>query len=165
MTKGPETDRLLCPSSQPNHPDARVFGVQTGHSPETFRVGYLTEAHPVTRDLLAQAGEALPTEVLRIAAPCIRCSHHDGIGCRLATRVATMLPPVVGAMPRCAIRPDCLWFRQEGKAACVRCPQVVTIARGATAFDEAVAGLSSQRAEDLPTVTTPAGSRPGTPAR
>jgi hypothetical protein len=160
MTRGPETDRLLCPSSQPNHPDARVFGVQTGSSPETFRVGYLTEAHPVTEELLARTGDALPTEVLRIAAPCIRCSHHDGTGCRLATRVATMLPPVVGSMPHCAIRPSCLWFRQEGKAACIRCPQVVTIARSPTAFDEAVAGLPSQRAEDLPAVTRPSRSPP-----
>ncbi|HYZ20521.1 MAG TPA: hypothetical protein VE690_00050, partial [Rhodopila sp.] len=143
-------DRLLCPSSQPTHPEARVFGVQIGDSPENFRVGYLTDAHPVTEELLAQTGKALPSEVLRIAAPCIRCSHHDGTGCRLATRVATMLPAVVGSMPRCAVRPRCLWFHQEGQKACLRCPQVATTTRTATAFDEEVAGLPAQPATDVP---------------
>jgi hypothetical protein len=33
---------------------------------------------------------------------------------------------VVDALPRCLIRPACRWFQQEGKEACVRCPQVVT---------------------------------------
>jgi len=47
----------------------------------------------------------------------------------LATRVATMLPPAVSALPRCAIRPTCLWFKQEGPAACLRCPRVATIER------------------------------------
>jgi len=37
-----------------------------------------------------------------------------------------MLDPVVSALPRCAIRPVCRWFRQEGRAACLRCPQVAT---------------------------------------
>jgi hypothetical protein len=94
--------------------------------------------------------------VLRIAAPCIRCSHHDGTGCRLATRVATMLPPVVRTLPRCAIRTSCLWFRQEGPDACVRCPQVMTITRAPTAFEQDVAGLAARRVEDLPAVAMPA---------
>jgi hypothetical protein len=33
---------------------------------------------------------------------------------------------VVDALPACAIRPACRWWQQEGKAACQRCPQVVT---------------------------------------
>jgi hypothetical protein len=155
VTKASAPDRLLCPSSQPNHPEARVFGVRMGSSPDNFRVGYLTQAQPVTEELLARSGAAQPTEVLRVAAPCMRCSHHDGTDCRLATRVTTMLPAVVRALPRCAIRPECLWFRQEGKEVCFRCPQVATITRAATPLDEAVAGVPAQRAEDLPTLTIP----------
>ncbi len=40
-----------------------------------------------------------------------------------------MLDPVVSGLPRCAIRPTCRWFREQGRAACIRCPQVVTDAR------------------------------------
>jgi hypothetical protein len=145
-----EATRQMCPSAQPQHEGARVFGVQTGTSAENFRVGYLTEAHPVTEELLALAGHAAPTEILRIAAYCVKCEHHDGVGCRLATRVATMLEPVVNSVPRCAVRPTCLWFHQEGKAACVRCPQVTTIKRWPTAFEKEVSGLPVQQAGELP---------------
>jgi hypothetical protein len=115
--------------------------VQTGTFAEDRRVGYLTEAHPVTKELLALAGPAAPTEVLRIAAYCVKCEHHDGTGCRLATRVATMLEPVVSSLPRCAIRPTCLWFHQEGKEACLRCPQITTTKRWPTGFEKQVSGL------------------------
>lgn len=148
-----ENVRQLCPSAQPEHEGARVFGVQTGTSPETRRVGYLTEAHPLNEQLLALAGGGAPTEILRIAAYCIKCEHHDGTGCSLATRVATMLEPVVSSLPRCAIRPTCLWFRQEGKAACVRCPQITTTKRWPTTFEQQVSGLPVQRAGEAPAGT------------
>ena len=119
---------ILCPSAQPDVSDAKVFGVMTGTQETGLRVGYLNEAQPVTPDVLAASGPAAPTEVMRIAAPCMGhgCGHFDGTNCKLATRIATMLDPVVRALPRCAIRPTCRWFRQEGPAACFRCPQVVT---------------------------------------
>ena len=145
-----EPARQMCPSAQPQHEGARVFGVQTGASPETLRVGYLTEAYPVTEELLSLAGHAAPTEVLRIAAFCVKCEHHDGTGCRLAARVASMLEPVVSSLPRCAIRPNCLWFHQEGRAACVRCPQVTTIKRWPTEFEKEVSGLPERQAEASP---------------
>jgi hypothetical protein len=150
MTKVVRNEHLMCPSAQPTHMGARVFGVQIGTSTDDVRVGYLTESYPVTEELLALAGAAPPTEVLRIAALCIKCDHHDGNGCRLAHRVATMLDPVVSSLPRCAIRPTCLWFHQEGKEACLRCPQVTTVKRSPTAFEEVVAGVPVVRAEDLP---------------
>jgi hypothetical protein len=153
MSKVVEAGQIMCPSAQPTHRGARVFGVQVGTSPDDMRVGYLTESYPVTDELLALAGPGRPTEVLRVAAPCIRCDHHDGTGCGLARRVATMLDPVVASLPRCAIRPTCLWFHQEGKAACLRCPQVTTIKRSPTSFEQVVAGVPVMRAEDLPDTT------------
>ena len=153
MAKVVEAERQMCPSAQPTHVGARVFGVQVGTSLDDVRVGYLPEAYPVTDELLALANPEAPTEVLRIAAPCIRCAHHDENGCGLARRIATMLEPVVGSMPRCAIRSTCLWFRQEGKAACLRCPQVTTIKRAPTSFEQAVAGLPVLQAKDLPEMT------------
>jgi hypothetical protein len=134
---------IQSPSAQPATPNAKIFGVQTTTEDGERRVGYLTEPLPVTDDLLAVAGPAKPTEVFRIASPCMGsdCKHFDGANCRLATRVATMLDPVVSGLPPCAIRPTCRWFRQEGKAACLRCPQMVTDLREATEFQRSVAGV------------------------
>jgi hypothetical protein len=127
MTNAP----LLCPSAQPGQPDAHVFGVQTTTEDNQRRVGYLTETVPVTEELIASLGQTSAPEVLRIAAPCMHggCMHYDGGACALAGRVARMLDPVVGSLPRCAIRPVCRWFREQGPAACVRCPQVITNSR------------------------------------
>jgi hypothetical protein len=134
--------RLLCPSINPIGPDALVFGVLTGSAAEGLQVGYLTEAVPATPELLAAAAPAKPTEVFRAASPCAEraCKHFDDTNCRLARRIATMLDPVVGALPRCGIRPLCRWFRQEGREACLRCPQVATEQRNPTDLQTAVAG-------------------------
>ncbi|HET6195285.1 MAG TPA: hypothetical protein VFE12_06015 [Acetobacteraceae bacterium] len=151
---------ILCPSAQPDVPDAKVFGVLTGTEQTGLRVGYLSEAQPVTPDVLAAAGPAAPSEVMRIAAPCMGhgCGHFDGANCKLATRIATMLDPVVRALPRCAIRPTCRWFRQEGPAACFRCPQVVTDSRTASDLQREVAGDGSQLPENA--LYKPAGEAP-----
>jgi hypothetical protein len=133
---------ILCPSVTSISPDATVFGVLTGSAEEGFRVGYLTEALPATPELLAAAAPAKPTEVFRAASPCMErgCKHFDGADCQLAKRIAAMLAPVVGALPRCAIRPRCRWFRQEGRDACRRCPQVATEQRNPSALQRTVAG-------------------------
>jgi hypothetical protein len=125
----PDTDdALLCPSSQPGIPGARVLGVvhQTADGPE---VAYLDEPLLATEAVLAMAAPAPPTEVFRIAAKCQThsCPHFDGTNCGLATRIVQILPAVVSDLPRCQIRPDCRWFRQEGVAACRRCPQISTM--------------------------------------
>jgi hypothetical protein len=131
MRKPQNAGPLLCPSAHTAAPGARLFGVQVRTESGDRQLAYLTETHPITEQVLELAGSAAPHEVLRVAAHCIEgeCPHWNGQGCRLATRVATMLPPAVSALPRCAIRPTCLWFKQEGPAACLRCPQVATIER------------------------------------
>jgi hypothetical protein len=143
MKRDPVEKPILCPSAQPEWEAAQVFGVQTGTQAEGLRVGYLTEAQLVTPDVLAASAPAMPTEVMRIAAPCMGtgCKHFDGANCLLAARVVAMLDPVVSGLPRCAIRPTCRWFRQEGKAACLRCPQIVTDLREATELQIEVAGM------------------------
>jgi hypothetical protein len=143
MTQTTESAQtILCPSINPIGPDAMVFGALTGSTTEGFQVGYLTEALPATPELLAAAAPAKPTEVFRAAAPCAKraCKHYDGANCQLAARVAAMLDPVVGALPRCAIRLRCRWFRQEGREACLRCPQVATQQRNPSDLQRDVAG-------------------------
>jgi hypothetical protein len=107
---------------------AVVFGVVGGTADEPW-VGYLTERIPVTPQVLALTGTAAPAEVYRIGAPCAGggCRHFDGSSCRLASKLVQLTPVASTALPACTLRPDCRWWRQEGKAACMRCPVVVTV--------------------------------------
>jgi hypothetical protein len=106
---------------------AHVLGVATG-SPEEPLIAYLDEAIPVSDAVIAMASPAHPADVMRFSAACeeSRCCHFDGVRCQLATRIVDALPPVVDALPDCLIRSECRWFQQEKRAACLRCPQVVT---------------------------------------
>jgi hypothetical protein len=126
-TIGVDNDSPLCPSAQPEMAGVIIFGIVVGTISEP-RVAYLAEPQPVNDRVLALAGPVKPTEVFRLAAPCAGngCQHFDGGQCRLAMRTATVLPVVAEKLPPCLIRPHCRWWEQEGKAACVRCPQVVT---------------------------------------
>jgi hypothetical protein len=118
---------LLCPSAQPDMRDAIVLGV-TGGTTDAPQLSYLVEPLVASDDVLALAAPAKPAEVFRFAAPCEEkaCRHFDGTRCRLASRIVDLLPAVTGALPPCRIRRSCRWFAQEGREACLRCPQVVT---------------------------------------
>ncbi|MDF5708074.1 MAG: nitrogen fixation protein [Nostoc sp. S4] len=117
----------LCPSARPEWQDSVVFGVVGGTVTEP-RVAYLKQPQAVTDELIAKAAPVTPTEIFRTAAPCATksCQHFDGKDCRLAMRIVESFPKVVEDLPPCSIRRDCRWWQQEGKAACIRCPQVIT---------------------------------------
>lgn len=117
----------LCPSSRAEIDTGIVYGVVSGKREEP-RVTYLKQPQIVTEELLAKTHPVTPTEVFRIASTCAtsKCSHFDGKDCRLAQRIVNQLPNVVEELPACSIRRDCRWWNQEGKAACLRCPQVIT---------------------------------------
>jgi hypothetical protein len=125
MRSDPTT--TLCPSAQPAMANSFVFGVVNGTADKP-RLRHLTEPQPVTPELLEMAAPVRPTEVFRFAAPCAgsACCHFDGTKCQLAGRIVKLLPPVIASLPPCQLRPNCRWWQQEGKAACLRCPQVVT---------------------------------------
>ena len=113
----------FCPSAQPHMREPHVLGVV-----RDGETSYLAERVPLTDDLLALAQPVSPSRVLRIAARCEEnaCTHFDGVNCRLATRIVQLLPAVTATLPACLIRAECRWYRQEGRAACLRCPQIVT---------------------------------------
>jgi hypothetical protein len=117
----------FCPSSRAELGKAIVYGVVTEKMGEP-RVAYLKQPQLVTEELLAKTSPVTPTEVFRIASPCAasKCEHFDGQDCRLAQRIVNQLPVVVEELPPCSIRRDCRWWKQEGKSACLRCPQVIT---------------------------------------
>lgn len=117
----------LCPSAQPDMASSVAFGVIQG-TVEEPRLVHLTRVLPVTNELLALSGPVAPTEVFRFAAPCAghSCQHFDGKDCRLVKRIVQILPSSTSELPSCSLRPTCRWWQQEGKAACMRCPQIVT---------------------------------------
>lgn len=121
---------ILCPSAQPDWEGAQVFAV-VGGTPDKPETAYLDQALPVTDELLAMAGPVAPAEVFRFAGPCANsaCAHfnEDDQSCRLAEKTVRWAPVVFEKLPKCAIRNDCRWWKQEGVAACRRCPQVVTV--------------------------------------
>src|SRR5260370_6205637 len=107
------------------------------------RLAYLDEAMPAATETLELAAPLDVSQVFRLSARCEekKCTHFDGSHCQLAVRIARMLPDVVDHLPACHIRPDCRWFRQEGTAACVRCPQIMTGMNEADELWQAVAGV------------------------
>ncbi|MGH2585582.1 MAG: nitrogen fixation protein [Dehalococcoidia bacterium] len=117
----------LCPSARPGMDGAVIIGVMGGSAREP-RLAHLVQPLPVVDEVLALAAPASPTAVFRFAAPCAgdACTHFAENRCRLATRIVEQLPEAVDGLPACRIRPDCRWWRQEGKAACLRCPMIVT---------------------------------------
>jgi hypothetical protein len=123
---------LKCPSAQPGMGDVQILGVISRDAEEP-RLAYLDEAMPAAPETLELAAPLDVSQVFRLSA---RCSH-----CQLAVRIARMLPEVVDHLPACNIRPDCRWFRQEGRAACVRCPQIMTGMNEADERWQAVAGV------------------------
>jgi hypothetical protein len=120
-------ERVLCPSSRSVAPGAVVIGVVT-QGDTGPRVVPTESAMSVTPELLALAEPVGPSEVFRFASPCQpgHCPHFYGEACQLAAHGAQILKPVTEDLPKCAIRPQCRWFRQEGAAICKRCPQIVT---------------------------------------
>jgi hypothetical protein len=118
---------LLCPSAQPEIPGSVIFGVIQG-TPKNPRLVQLTEPQATTPEILALAEPVKPTEVFRFAAPCAEsaCRHFDGNKCQLAGRIVRLIPPLEASLPPCSIRRSCRWWHQEGKAACMRCPMIVT---------------------------------------
>ena len=130
---GSAADRpKLCPSAQPDMEGAVAFGV-VGGTAEEPAVSYLRDPLPVTPELLQLARPVRPTEVFRFAAPCAEggCRHFDGESCQLGRKLAENVPSDRRELPACRLRPRCRWWHERGRAACFRCPLVVTTHYGA----------------------------------
>jgi len=119
----------LCPSTFPGWPDSVAFGIVTGNVEEP-RWQPFEKPLPITDELLALSGPVAPTEVFRFAGPCAgnACQHFAGETgqCRLVEKTVRFVPKVQDKLPPCTIRVDCKWWRQEGREACFRCPQVAS---------------------------------------
>src|ERR1700676_3239900 len=118
---------LKCPSAQPGMGDVQIIGVISRDAEEP-RLAYLDEAMPATPGTLELAAPLDVSQVFRLSARCEekKCTHFDGSHCQLAVRIAKKLPEVVDQLRADTFRPDGGGFGEEGRAACVRCPQIVT---------------------------------------
>jgi hypothetical protein len=103
-----------------------VIGVVAGTAAHPKLIP-LDKPEPVTEEIFKLAAPHHPSEVFRIAAPCAEggCKNFGNGFCHLAKAVVKS-PEVVDDLPFCRIRARCVWWHQEGKSACLRCPEVVT---------------------------------------
>ena len=120
---------LTCPSAHPDMADAKVFGVLDG-TPDEPRISYLRSDAKVGAEVIG-ALQVDPVSVFRFSAQCetTRCAQFDGHACGLGKRIVEGLSPIVDALPPCQIRATCRWYAENGSAACLRCPQIVTLVR------------------------------------
>lgn len=120
------SDPPLCPSGAAGQPGAEVFAI-VGAAPDGG-AGYLDRTVPVDAGVLALTGPLSPASVYRVAIPCAGqgCTHFEGGACQIAERMIRHLDPGPTALPKCAIRPACRWWRQAGAEACRRCPEIAT---------------------------------------
>jgi len=122
-----------CPSAQPDMLEARVIGVLSGSAAEP-RIAYLAQEAVIPAAQMPSTPGVDPVEAFRFAARCEdhRCAQHvSGVGgggrCGLGARIVAQLDPVVASLPPCTIRATCRWYSEQGREACLRCPQVVTL--------------------------------------
>jgi hypothetical protein len=138
---------ISCPSAQPDQPDAAIIGV-VHREGAACHVELLRNSVPSDLLIGLVPAKVRPTELLRFAAPCAEsmCAHFHEDECKLAKRIVSRLPEATDHLRPCAIRPTCRWFRQEGAAACRRCPLVITEPYNATGLMREVAVPSKRGA-------------------
>jgi hypothetical protein len=125
-SRGP-SGALLCPSAQPEMADSVIFAVIGGTVSEPW-ASYLEQPIVMSDDVARLVEPLHPTEAFRFAAPCAQsgCQHFTEGACSLAARTVEQVAPATATLPPCRIRPRCRWYREQGRAACHRCPLVVT---------------------------------------
>jgi len=116
----------MCPSAPHDSEDSLVFGVVTGV--DQTSVTYLSEPVPESALGVVLPDGVEPTQVFRFTAKCAehKCRHFQDCKCTLGDRIVKMLPTVSESLPKCSIRGHCRWFRERGRAACLRCPGIVS---------------------------------------
>ncbi len=118
----------MCPST--SVANATVF---LGMITPRGRVAYVTPEVPMTPEdvaaLPSTPGRAQEAQY-RLAGPCVEsgCGHWSGRHCKLGEELAGLSSdvPDEAGLPKCAIRPRCRWFGDQGPAACKVCSYVVT---------------------------------------
>lgn len=106
----------MCPSA-PAAPGHLIYGANTATGVVFLDLPIVLDARSLEEADQSRTG-------LRVAGPCLHagCSNWNR-GCGLA-RNLTETSEDIDALPPCALRPICLWYRQEGPRACGPCPHL-----------------------------------------
>lgn len=122
-------DGHMCPSAPWESPDAKIFGVVAGEA-KAPKLIFLKQLISPSKELEDKIGNVPPNQVFRVASQCAgsNCSHHDTAAdsCKLVKKIVNGLDTAVDQHAVCLIRPNCVWWKQEGMQACLRCPQIAT---------------------------------------
>lgn len=133
-------DPPLCPSGGAAQEDAEIFAIVGAQ--EDGVAAYLDRSVKMDDEARALVAPLSPANIYRVAVPCAEqgCAHFEGGACQIAIRLTEQFAPRLAELPRCAIRPACRWWRQEGAEACTRCPEVATTPVAPCDADMIVAG-------------------------
>jgi hypothetical protein len=123
------TRQNLCPSVTGERDEPTIIGfIGDGGV-----VANIPTPIPLTADMRASTGPR-PERIFRLADTCGQsdCANWQNAQCALIQRmygeVARRGVAIAGPdakLPRCGIRADCVWWRQEGPQACRVCPHVI----------------------------------------
>ncbi len=147
-----KTDQQLdCPSAPHQHPEARLLGVVLEEEGEA-RVAYVEKDTALPEDFDPGSLGIDPGHALRFAAPCANrgCGQWRDGACGLGKAIIEQLAPVVDVAPACTLRQTCRWYAENGKASCLRCPQITTRVHPSKAVQVPRSFYGPQRPNPIP---------------
>ncbi len=116
---------FLCPSFSPSRPGCgTAFGIVVGEV-ESPWLARFSAPLPVTQQTFDLSAPHHPSDIFRIAGPCVRerCKNFGGETCHLG-RVVAAEQHAAYEPPACTIRARCRWWHQEGPSACSGCSRL-----------------------------------------
>ena len=126
MNKGSTKD-ALCPSSKYME-GSRLLGIRQIDGSVSILTKTLEIDQTFIENFRSNGDE--PEQQFRFTNKCIKngCKQWTGKECGVATYLskAAELIPEKKALPKCPIRNECRWHKQEGDKICFLCPGVIT---------------------------------------
>jgi hypothetical protein len=127
------TEKMKCPSA-PCQTGSEILGAIDGNG----ELRRLREEFVVDAEFVSAAytpGSRSPTKRFRFVSACVEqgCAQWKGDHCGVAARIVAQYSQEVAApdessfeLTKCRIRPECRWFSERGKMACLACKYVIT---------------------------------------
>jgi hypothetical protein len=114
-------DALLCPSGR-SRAGSQLLGIVGSDGMIIYTPGLPRLTEVQAAGFAASGGSGS----YRFAESCVKsdCGNWSAGGCGIARAAIGAELPETADLPRCGIRAQCQWFRQEGAAACRRCPSI-----------------------------------------
>lgn len=122
-----QNEKILCPSSKCKS-GSELLGVRQ----DDGTVAILPQTLPIDESFIENASaDGIPAEQkFRFTNKCVECGckQWTGKSCGVIDQLVQYIDtlPVSEALPPCAIRKSCRWYKQQGADACKVCKFVVT---------------------------------------